>query len=124
MNLKGVSVLVADDSDITTEMLSFMLCEEGALPKVACNGLEAVEYANKQPFDIILMDIQMPKCNGIEATKRIRELSINTPIIAVSGASELDSEEFMVHGFTKFFQKPVDFPKLVALIKQCVGTNG
>jgi CheY-like chemotaxis protein len=123
MKLKDIVVLVADDSDITTEMLTFMLGEEGAHPTVARNGVEAVAYACQQSFDIILMDIQMPECNGIEATKRIRASNAankNTPIIAVSGASEAESEDFMAEGFTDFLQKPVNFPKLMGLIKRHV----
>ena len=120
MSLDNIAVLVADDSDITTEMLSFMLAEEGARPVVARNGLEAVKRAQNNDFDVVLMDIQMPECNGIEATRQIRAFNVDVPIIAVSGASHDESEAFSEHGFSDFLQKPVSFPQLIGLIKRYV----
>lgn len=118
----GLSILIADDSMQTLEMLSFIFESEGANVSKANNGLEAFEKTKEITYDVILMDIQMPICDGIEATRRIRQSGISTPIIAVTAATELEAQELLTKGFSDFFLKPVDFELLNQKVSMCVGS--
>lgn len=111
--LKGLKLLVADDSEQTLEMMQFILQSEGASVCTAVNGLEAVQASQQEAFDVILMDIQMPVCGGIEATQKIRDLGLNTPVIAVTAAPETEAEELLSQGFDDYYLKPVDFSNLI-----------
>ena len=74
---------------------------------VASNGLEATEFAEKESFDIILMDLQMPIMDGYEATKRIKAIQPHTPIIALTAAAILDEKEKAYQaGMDDYITKP------------------
>jgi CheY-like chemotaxis protein len=80
---------------------------------MAENGLQAIElYKNKQP-DLILMDIQMPEMDGLEACKKIREVDENIPIIALTANVLLeDVKEYLQSGFDEHIGKPIIQDKL------------
>jgi CheY-like chemotaxis protein len=94
-----------------------MLTEKGHFVDVARNGLEAVEKAEKKIYDVILMDIQMPEMDGIEATQRIREMEgtkRHTTIIAITAyALQGDRERFLSMGIDKYIPKPVQINELI-----------
>lgn len=84
------------------------------------NGQEALNIANKENFDLILMDMQMPVMNGFEATKKIRELPNykNTPIIALTAfAMRGDREKCLAAGATDYIPKPIDSKEFIEKIK-------
>ncbi|MFY8274258.1 response regulator [Pseudoalteromonas sp. SSDWG2] len=116
MELRGKKVLVVDDSESTLFILGYLLEQEGATPGYAENGFKAIEQVQSNNYDLILMDIQMPECDGIEATKQIRSMQVCIPIIAVTAASEHEAESFPQMGFSAFCQKPVDFDELKQLL--------
>lgn len=116
--VNGLRILIADDAVTTIEILQFLFEQEGALVTVAENGQVALNFVKANQFDIVLMDIQMPVCDGIQATKLIREFNEQIPIIAVTAASESEAQEFEKFGFNDFFQKPVDFALLQEKIEQ------
>jgi PAS domain S-box-containing protein len=109
--LGQLNVLLAEDNEVNQLLSTSMLQHWGFTTKVACTGLEVMEYINNETFDIILMDIQMPEMNGYEATKAIRSHSDskkrNTPIIALT-ANALKSEEakYEAAGMNGFLTKP------------------
>jgi CheY-like chemotaxis protein len=78
---KGVSVLVADDSEDTRQLLKFLLSNEGAVVECAVDGKEALEKATAQKFDLILMDAAMPKVDGCQAIVQLRSLGHDEPIL-------------------------------------------
>ena len=108
----GINILIADDSLQTLEMLRFIFESEGASVITATNGQQAYEKAVECSFDVILMDIQMPICDGIAATAKIREVGIDTTIIAVTAAPEIEAKDYLSRGFSDYYLKPVDFEKL------------
>ena len=84
---------------------------------VAADGFEAVEAVNNRPYDIVLMDIQMPDMDGFEATRRIRSLNrqvASIPVIAMTAnAMKGDRERCLEAGMDDYVSKPVDAAKLL-----------
>ena len=127
IDLRGKSVLVAEDNALNAEILQFMLEEEGLEVTVAVNGREAVETFSKSDpgeFDFILMDIMMPEMNGYEAAEAIRrqkrEDAAKIPIIALTAnAYAEDKQRALKAGMNDHIAKPVDFKQLLKALAQC-----
>jgi CheY-like chemotaxis protein len=106
------SVMLVEDEDINREITMEFLQDFAAVRvTTANNGLEAVNLANRQVFDLILMDMRMPVMDGLEATRIIRSQALNrqTPIIALTAnAYEDDREACLAAGMSDFVTKPVD----------------
>lgn len=119
--LTGLSVLVAEDQPTNVTVLVEMLKEMGLTSYVvAGDGEEAVRYSRQKQFDIVFMDIQMPKINGIDAAKSIHSILLNktTPIIPITGFSRIVNADLCRKaGMTGFLQKPIDFDKLKSAIR-------
>jgi len=106
--LKG-RLLLVDDSKDNQKLIQLLLSETGVEIVSAFNGQEAVELALSQDFDFVLMDIQMPILDGIEATKLLRAASFSSPIIALTAnAMEEDRKRYEETGFNGFLSKPID----------------
>lgn len=116
--LTGLKVLLAEDNADNRELILLILKQNGATVDQAVDGLEAVDKVRKGNYDIVLMDLQMPKLDGYEATKRLRESGFSKPIIAVTAHAMSDErEKCLKAGCTDFLTKPLDFAKLVQTIK-------
>src|SRR5690606_3087945 len=89
---------------------------------VATNGIEACEQVQKAPYDLVLMDVQMPEMDGISATQTIRNLPqacSGIPIIALTAnAMEGDRESYLAAGMNDYVAKPIALPQLVAAINR------
>ena len=114
--------MIVEDNPANQMFLKVILDKLNLKHKTAYNGKEAVEIYQKEDFDLILMDENMPIMNGIEATKKIRELEKETnkhiPIIAVTAnALTGDKERFLEAGFDDYIPKPVD----IKLLKEVMG---
>ncbi|WP_411679931.1 PAS domain S-box protein [Clostridium thailandense] len=115
------TVLVADDNEINQRFICTLLEKKGYRYLSACNGSEAVKLFNENEVDFILMDIQMPKLNGLDATKIIRDRESktgnHTPIIAMTAyAMTGDKEKFLSSGMDDYIAKPINFQSLYDLI--------
>jgi CheY-like chemotaxis protein len=112
-SFKPASILLVEDDYINQIVLKQILEEKGHNVEVAADGREALSILQQRLFDIILMDIQMPKMNGIEATKILRRqeelTNVHTPIIALTAhALRDDREKFLAAGMDDYISKPVD----------------
>jgi CheY-like chemotaxis protein len=97
--------------------MKVILSRMGHEVTLAENGQQAVEAAEKTAFDIILMDIQMPVMNGLEATRALRQKGIKTPVIAVTAnALKGDRDLCIQAGCDDYLSKPVDKDRLEELI--------
>ena len=108
---QGTRILLAEDDPINQEVAVELLADVGITVDVACDGEEAVVLAAGNPYDLVLMDMQMPHVDGLEATRRIRELPgwAHTPIVAMTAnAFPEDKAACMAAGMTDFVSKPVD----------------
>lgn len=114
-------VLVAEDTDSNYLLISAILRKDYIL-EWAQDGIEAVEMCRRLQPDIILMDIKMPRMDGLEATKAIREFNQEVPILAVTAfAFEKDKEEALEAGCNGFVTKPVAATALKEEIQKRLG---
>jgi len=113
-------ILVAEDTDSNFALVSILLRKEYRVLR-AMNGVEAVKlHAEKHP-DLVLMDIQMPELNGLDATRLIRKVDQEVPIIALTAfAFESDRRAFMEAGGSDYMSKPIDPDELRNLVRQLI----
>jgi len=129
----GARVLVVEDNVVNQKVALYMLEDLGCSVEVASNGREALEAISKTPFDLVLMDCQMPEMNGYEATQIIREKEIQqikhrsepglsirrTPIIALTAyAMQGDHEQCLADGMDDYLSKPFNRDRLFAVLKR------
>ena len=121
-SLSTLSVLVAEDNQFNRLLLQIMLGNNEISYDMADNGLQAVELATRKNYDLILMDIQMPEMDGIEATKKIRSLiSKPIPIIAITAnAVEEELNTYIKEGLTDYLTKPFDEYNLLKKIREYI----
>jgi two-component system CheB/CheR fusion protein len=118
--LAGMRVLVADDATTIRELIATLLTDAGADVATAEDGAEATDAALRAaelgaPFDVVFMDMQMPRVDGYTATRALRQRGYAGPIIALTAAAmESDREKCLVAGCDDFESKPVDRASLVA----------
>ncbi|MFT5760601.1 MAG: signal transduction histidine kinase/BarA-like signal transduction histidine kinase [Alteromonadaceae bacterium] len=108
-------ILVVEDNKVNQQVIMIMLRHLGLNAEVACDGLEAVEALQNKYYDLILMDWQMPRMDGLEATRRIRALSFETkPIIIAVTANAMsgDIEKCLEAGMDDYLSKPIRREKL------------
>lgn len=118
---KNLSVLVVDDVELNRFLLKQILLRYfNITAKMANDGLEAVALAQQEAFDLILMDIQMPNMNGLDATREILKLRPDQVIYAVSAnAFAEDVESATLAGMKGFLAKPVQIPLLKEVVASC-----
>ncbi len=117
--LTGKTILIAEDNLINQKVISEFLKLAGAQTIVVSNGIEAIARLAEQHFDLILMDIQMPKMDGFEATQKIRaQFEFKSiPIIGLSaGVSPKETEACVAAGIDDFIPKPIDPDLLVSRV--------
>ncbi len=114
-------VLVVDDNEANIHLVRFILKKNGVEVIEARNGTEGVELAVQKKPDLILMDVQLPDFDGLEATKRIRasEADGNIPIIALTSyAMAGDEEKALAAGCTGYISKPIDVKAFIIEIEK------
>lgn len=103
----GLTVLVAEDNAVNMLLARKILERAGATVESAENGKVAMDLASAYDYDVILMDVQMPRMNGIEATQLLREKGCETPIVALTANnSEFDKKACIQAGMSDFLAKP------------------
>jgi signal transduction histidine kinase/ActR/RegA family two-component response regulator/GAF domain-containing protein len=122
-DLTGMKILVAEDNKVNAMVLTRFLTKWNITSKVAKDGAEALDYLKNETFDIVLMDIQMPNVDGIEATKLIRE-SIDTSykdvtVVAFTADASVDTHrELLKNGFDHCMTKPFNPDTLFSFLKK------
>lgn len=106
--LKG-KILLAEDSEDNQALFKLFITATGANVEIASDGIEAVELAQQGRYDLILMDMQMPRMDGLQATRHIISQGNNTPIVAITAnAMKEDRENCQKAGCVGFLSKPID----------------
>jgi signal transduction histidine kinase/ActR/RegA family two-component response regulator len=117
-------ILVVEDDSVNQLALTRMLRKLGHVSVVADNGRTALDILQREQFDCVLMDIQMPVMDGLETTRRIRlrenpDIPADIPVIALTGhAMAGDRERFLAEGMTAYLSKPVDMDALARLVAE------
>ena len=122
-SIEGISALLVEDNELNMEIAKFIIENEGAKVTCATNGKEAVDIYKNSPesFDIILMDIMMPEMDGYEATRMIRKMDVNIPIVAMTANAFMeDKMKAKKAGMNAHVSKPLDKDILIqVIVKLC-----
>lgn len=118
----SLRVLLAEDNQVNQRLAVHILERLGHQVQVAMNGIEAVGLFERSPFDLVLMDIQMPEMGGEEATRRIREIEAerggHIPIVAMTAhAMKGDRERFLECGMDEYVAKPISPESLREVVR-------
>jgi len=127
--IRRLSILLTEDNVINQKIAKRVLEEWGHIIEVASNGKEALTKLQQQPFDLILMDIQMPEMDGLEATRAIRDREMETgghiPIIAITAhAMKGDRKRCLDAGMDGYISKPINTQELFDRINAVAGVVG
>lgn len=121
----GVRILIADDDNHLRQMLTAFLTELGATVDAVADGAAAFRAASMCEPDLILMDLNMPGVNGLEAIRSLRMTYSEKPIIVLTGYSSHENLRAAEEaGATLCLGKPVDLMDLKEIILNAVGTDG
>lgn len=119
-------ILLVEDNEMNRDVMFRLLSRRGYQVVFAEDGEAAIEQAQTERPDLVLMDISLPKIDGYEATRRLREIEAgrDIPIIALTAhAMTSDREKAFEAGCTDFETKPVEFPRLLAKIASHLGES-
>ena len=118
--MAGAQILVVEDNEKNMKLFCDVLQATGYRTLEATTGEQAVELTVERQPDLVLMDIQLPDIDGVEALRRLRAdaRSADIPVLAVTAqAMEGDRERFLAEGFDDYVSKPVDVVELVAVVR-------
>ena len=116
-------ILLADDNMVNQKVALNILKRLGYRADVAANGLEVIAALKRQPYDVVLMDIQMPEMDGVEATEHIRQqwAKEQQPYIIALTADALlgDREKYLAAGMDDYISKPINLNQLIEALERC-----
>ena len=120
--MESKKVLIAEDSSVIQNLTKKILQIQNYQIFSAKNGVQVLDMLENESFDIILMDINMPKMDGMECARQIRALGdtqkSKIPIVAITGnAMNYSMEDFKNAGINEYLQKPLNFDNLVDTVK-------
>jgi len=123
-----LQILLAEDNAVNQKLVTRLLEKRGHTVTLAGDGAEAVEHALKTSFHVILMDVQMPRMDGLAATAAIRaaerKKGARTPILALTAHTmKGDRERCLAAGMDDFINKPIDAPKLIEMVETAAGNR-
>jgi CheY-like chemotaxis protein len=116
-----LKILIAEDNEINQQVISYILQKLGYEPVIVENGRKAIDMVTSNSFDIILMDLQMPEMDGLEATRHIRNTPlVNPPVIIALTANTMegDEEECRQAGMDDYIGKPVKLEELLGKLRK------
>jgi CheY-like chemotaxis protein len=117
------NVLVAEDNPVNQRVIKGLLEREGLSPLIVSNGIEAIDAIQAQTFDLILMDVQMPQMDGLEATAEIRRLEPrlnrrHTIVAMTANAMSGDRERCLQAGMDDYLSKPIQLARLSEILRR------
>ena len=126
VNFQGISILVAEDNSINQKVVSELLKLSGMSVVIADNGQIALEKLQQQAFDAVLMDIQMPVMDGLEATRQIRlqPAFAQLPIIALTAGVTIEEQaSYKAAGMNDFLPKPINSEALINVLNRTISAS-
>ena len=120
--LDGIRILVVEDNVDNQLLIKRHLQQAGAVVTLAANGKQALDFAEKQVFDMVLMDLQMPEMDGFTAASEMRRHGFDKPIIALTAhAMKEERRKCLDSGFSDHLSKPIDKIHLLQTISRHTG---
>lgn len=117
--LRGIKILLVEDSPDNQVLVRLLLEKQGAQVSIASDGQEGVERSLGADFDVVLMDIQMPRMDGHEAVRKLRSLKYSRPVIALTAhAMREEADRAAASGFTDFLTKPIQREALISMVSK------
>ena len=126
LNLAGLHVLLVEDNKFNQQLANTLLVRAGIEVGIADDGTEALQALQRESFDAVLMDMQMPKMDGLEATRHIRENQAlaDLPIIAMTANAMIgDRESCLAAGMNDYLSKPLHYQTLYATLARWTHRN-
>ena len=118
------NVLVVDDGVENRELISLVLTEQGIKTDGAADGLEALEKLTVNQYDLILMDVQMPRMDGYTAAREMRKQGITLPVVALTAHAMKGIEQKCLEaGYSGYMSKPISIDKLIQLLVKELGAE-
>ncbi len=122
---RSLHVLVVDDNEINQKVTTKLLERRGYTVAVCGDGVQALEYLEATPVDLVVMDVQMPRLDGLEATRRLRlrerGSGRHTPVVGLSAcAMDGDGQRCLAAGMDGYLTKPVSSREIVSEIERCL----
>ncbi len=116
------NILVSDDEPHVRKLLKLVLQGEGYNVFIASDGIEALEIVKKTPIDIAILDIRMPRLNGIETLKEIKTIDPSIEVIIITGFADFESlrQSMVEYGAFDYLLKPFKVPDITTVIKKAV----
>jgi signal transduction histidine kinase/DNA-binding response OmpR family regulator len=122
---RRLDILLAEDNIVNQRLAATLLERRGHRVTIAGNGREALDAIGRHPFDVVLMDVQMPEMGGFEATAAMRAAGLSVPIIAMTAhAMKGDRERCLAAGMDEYLTKPLDSRQLCAMVEGIVSARG
>ena len=126
--MTGERILVVEDNEKNMKLFRDVLIATGFQTLEATTGIEAVDMASEHTPDLVLMDVQLPDLDGVQALHRLRAntSTATIPVLALTAqAMQGDRERFLAEGFDGYLSKPVNVRELVTVVRQhCEGRVG
>ena len=125
--MAGEQILVVEDNQLSMKLFRDVLVATGYRALEATTGAEAIELATRHEPDLVLMDIQLPDVDGVNALRRLRtnDRTAAIPVLAVTAqAMRGDGERFLAAGFDGYVSKPVNVGELLATIRRQCDDHG
>jgi two-component system cell cycle response regulator DivK len=126
--MAGEQILVVEDNELNMKLFRDVLVATGYRALEATTGAEAIALATEQTPDLVLMDVQLPDVDGVQALRRLRANTRTAaiPILAVTSQSMRgDRERFLAEGFDGYVPKPVNVRELLGIVREhCEGQVG
>jgi CheY-like chemotaxis protein len=115
-----LSILIAEDNVVNQKIISHMLTKMGYTADLVQNGLEVIDATELKKYDLVLMDVQMPEMDGLEATRIIRQkLGTQPSIVAMTAnAMQGDREDCIAAGMDDYISKPINLNDLKTLLEK------
>jgi signal transduction histidine kinase/DNA-binding response OmpR family regulator/HPt (histidine-containing phosphotransfer) domain-containing protein len=122
---RRLNILVAEDNAVNQRLARGLLEKQGHTVTIASNGRLAIQELEKGPFDLVLMDVQMPEMDGLEAVRAIREREAagapRTPVVAATAyTAQEDRDRCVAAGFDAYVSKPIQVAQLLDVIERLV----
>jgi two-component system alkaline phosphatase synthesis response regulator PhoP len=119
--MSAARILVVEDDHLTADMLQVNLEHEGFLVTVSRTGLEGLEVLRKASFDVLIFDLMLPGCSGIELTQEARAIGLGTPVMMLTARAETVTKvECLNAGADDYLVKPFDVPEMIARVRALI----